>query len=318
MPRIILIGGTGRCGTSILKETLALHPSAASLPFEHRFIVDPDGIADFYAHMRACWSPYTADLQLRRLERLLRGLAHEPLSKRVATKVAKIVGLTPPPYDGWELAKWLPNFEKHIDELMEGLTDFEFPASWPSAPAFQRPQMRHCYKDRWQLAEILGAFIEAAIGDLLNEAGKAFFVEDNTWNILFAREIVDLVPGAKIVHIYRDPRDVVASFVHQRWCPSDPAQAAQWYDALMSHWLKVRRDLPAHSYREVSLERFVYNPMAVLRELCIFAEVPFSRAMLDIDLSHAHIGRWKRDFDAEEQSIVHINLAGWTERLGYA
>ena len=58
---MILVGGTGRCGTSILKEILATHPNAASLPFEYRFIIDPDGIIDFYASYTATWSPYIAD-----------------------------------------------------------------------------------------------------------------------------------------------------------------------------------------------------------------------------------------------------------------
>lgn len=319
MAKIIFIGGTGRCGTSILKEALALHPQAASLPFEYRFIIGPDGVADFYASSCACWSPYLMDARLRRLERFLRGLAYESMDKHLLGELARKLGYTPPQYYGWELSKWLPDFEKHIDGLIERLIDFAFPARWPAAPAWRRnPQMRHCYKDQWELAEILGNFIEAIVDDLLKKAGKTFFVEDNTWNVLFARELVDMLPHAKIVHIYRDPRDVVASFTRQRWCPHNPAQAAQWYGALMSHWLVVRRDLSAHCYREVSLERFVYDRMTVLHELCTFAEIPFNRAMLDIDLSQAHIGRWRRDFNAEEQATVCAIVGKWVEVLGYA
>jgi len=315
----IFIGGTGRCGTSILKEALALHPDAASLPFEYRFIIDPDGVADFYASSCASWSPYVMDARLRRLERFLRGLAYELPSNYILGELAQKLGYTPPQHHGWELAQWLPNFEQHVDRLMEQLTDFTFPARWPSAPPRQRnPQMRHCYKERGELAEVLGGFIKAVISDLLRETGKQFFVEDNTWNILFARELVDLLPDAKIVHIFRDPRDVIASFVRQRWCPPDLAQAAQWYDALMAHWFKVRPDLSAQSYREISLERLVYDPETVLHELCAFAEMPFDPAMLDIDLSHAHVGRWQCDFSSEEQETVQSILADWVERLGYA
>lgn len=314
----IFIGGTGRCGTSILKEALALHPQAASLPFEYRFIIDPDGVADFYASSRASWSPALMHRRLMRLERFLRGLAYEPMGRHILGELVRKLGYTPSQYHGWELARWLPSFEQHINELMHQLTDFTFSARWPSASAWQRgPQMRHCYKGQWELAKILGDFIEAVISDLLKVTGKQFLVEDNTWNMLFARELVDLLPHAKIVHIYRDPRDVVASFVRQRWCPHDPAQAAQWYGALMSHWLIVRCDLPAHCYHEISLERLVYDPETVLHELCAFAEIPFDRAMLEIDLSHAHIGRWQRDFSVKEQQDVQATLANWVERLGY-
>jgi hypothetical protein len=55
MVKMILIGGTGRSGTSIVKEILANHPDASSLPFEYRFIIDPDGLADFYTgYSAAC------------------------------------------------------------------------------------------------------------------------------------------------------------------------------------------------------------------------------------------------------------------------
>ena len=319
MAKIIFIGGTGRCGTSILKEALALHPQAASLPFEHRFIIDPDGVADFYASSCACWSPYLMDARLRRLEQFLRRLAYEPLGKHILGELARKFEYTPSQYHGWELSKWLPNFERHVNELMDQLTDFTFPARWPSAPAWQRdPQMRHCGKTRWPLSDILGAFIEAVINDLLRETGKQFFVEDNTWNVFLARELVDLLPHARIVHIFRDPRDVVASFTRQDWGPHNPADAARWYADMMDHWLAVRRELAAHCYREVSLERLVDRPAEVLHELCAFAEVAYDPAMLEIDLSHAHTGRWQRDFSAEEQQAVCSIVGKWLEVLGYA
>lgn len=325
MAKIIFIGGTGRCGTSILKEALALHPQAASLPFEYRFIIDPDGILDFYAHSRACWTPSICDKRLKRLARFLRRLAYEPIPHRLMGNLIKQLDpqrhwLSPRHHHGWDLSQWLPNYEQHVEKLLSNLVDFSFRGYWPASDSYQMcPESWHCYRrDDWSLAATLGNFLGAVIGDLLKETGKQFLVEDNTWNVFLARELVDLLPQAKIVHIYRDPRDVVASFVHQRWCPRDPLRAACWYVDMMDHWLEVRRELPAHCYREVSLERFVDRPAEVLRELCEFAEIPFDRAMLDIDLSHAHAGRWRHDFDAEEQAVVQSIVDEWVERLGYA
>ena len=51
------IGGTGRCGTSILRTVLSRHSSVATLPIEHRLTVDPDGIFDFYRSYTTGWSP---------------------------------------------------------------------------------------------------------------------------------------------------------------------------------------------------------------------------------------------------------------------
>jgi hypothetical protein len=65
MTKMIFVGGTGRSGTSIVKELIAAHPGAASLPFEYRFIIDPDGLVDFYTSYTAAWSPYLADRTLK-------------------------------------------------------------------------------------------------------------------------------------------------------------------------------------------------------------------------------------------------------------
>ena len=38
--RTILIGGTGRCGTNLLKNIFTNHSSVVTLPFEQRFFID--------------------------------------------------------------------------------------------------------------------------------------------------------------------------------------------------------------------------------------------------------------------------------------
>ena len=324
MIKMILVGGTGRSGTSIVKEVLANHPDAASLPFEYRFVIDPDGIVDFYSSFTTTWSPYLADRRLKRLERLLGGLAQEPLHHRL---VSHLVGccnrdgkiLSPGAYHGWELNRHLPNFERHTRDLMSELVEFSFSACWVGMEGYRLfPRIYHAApRPREELAQILGDFIRNVIGDLVRQTGKGFFVEDNTWNVFFARELLELVPEAKILHVYRDPRDVVASFSHQRWSPTNKEQGAYWYKAMMAHWFNVRSSLPAGSYFELKLEDLVASPEAMLQNICEFVRIPFDRAMLQMDLSHSHSGRWKREYSDREKEKVQAILGDVIEELGY-
>lgn len=323
-PKMVLVGGTGRCGTSILKEILAAHPDAASLPFEYRFIIDPDGIVDFYASYTAVWSPYIADRKLKRLERLLKRLSHESLPHKLFGQLLRLFNpdgklLSPRIYHGWELNRHLPNFEKHVNELMANLVEFSFPACWVGTESYQvKPYVYHvASKSRQEMASLLGDFIRHVIGEYLKQKGKTFFVEDNTWNILFAQEILELLPEAKIVHIYRDPRDVVASFSQQRWSPTDKQQGARWYKSMMERWFEIRPTLPPKSYYELSLEELVASPESTLPSLCQFAEIDFDQAMLKIDLSHSHRGRWQREYSKREKLQVQSILADIIKELGY-
>jgi hypothetical protein len=321
---MILVGGTGRSGTSIVKELIAAHPDAASLPFEYRFIIDPDGLVDFYAGYTAVWSPYLADRKVKRLERLLHCLSEEPFSHRLLGTLIQWLdpdgrALSPRAYHGWELTRHLPNFQQHVEDLMSQLVEFSFPACWVGTDGYQRsPTVYYAPpRSKPELARVLGDFVRGVIEDLLSHTGKAFFVEDNTWNILLARELLDFLPDARIVHVYRDPRDVVASFSQQRWSPTDKEQGARWYKAMMNHWFDVRSTLDLDSYHELSLESLVASPESALRRLCEFADIPFDEAMLALDLSHSHSGRWKTDCSEQEKVEIHRILEDIIRQLGY-
>ena len=311
MSKMIFIGGTGRSGTSIVNKILASHPDAASLPFEYRFIIDPDGLVDFYASYTASWSPFLADRRLKRLEWMLNSLAREPWLSRIIGHVLQGLNydgkkLSPRSYQGWELKRHLPNYELHVQQLMSELIEFSFSARWPGSESYQlSPHLYYAApRSKGELAQILGGFVRNVISDLLEHTGKGFFVEDNTWNVLFAREILDFIPSAKIVHVYRDPRDVVASFSCQRWSPNDKEQGAIWYRDMINHWTGVRSTIPSDSFYEIELEELVIDPETVIKSVCEFAEISFDPVMLELDLSHSHSGRWKAEYNAEERAKV--------------
>lgn len=323
-PKIIFIGGTGRCGTNISKALLTNHPQVATLPFEYRFIIDPDGIVDFYRSYTATWSPFLADRRLKRLEILLHTLAEEPTLHRLAGSLIRYINrdgktLAPRRYYGWNLDVHLPNFKQYTRDLMVKLTEFSFSACWVGTESYAfHPGVYHAGpKSQDELAQILGDFIRRVINGFLVKRGQVFYVEDNTWNILFARELIELVPTAKILHVYRDPRDVVASFTHQRWSPSDTRQAALWYKSIMNHWFTVRADLPRGSYYEYSLESLVNSTEQVVKEICHFTGIPYDPTLLEIDLTKSNSGRWRQEFSNEDQQIIQDVLGETVREFGY-
>lgn len=324
-PKIVFIGGTGRSGTNISKAILSKHPEVASLPFEYRFIIDPDGLVDFYKSFTAAWSPYMADRRLRRLEKFLRGLSREPLGHRIAGEIIRMLNrdgriISPRQYHRWHLNAHLPNFEKHVNNLMRNLVQFTFPAAWVGTKSYTLfPKVYYAGPILSEnLAHIIGNFIKAVIGDFLASQKKSVFVEDNTWNILFAQELLEFVPTAKILHVYRDPRDVIASFVHQRWSPSDVEQATLWYRDIMTRWLTIRNLLPPDAYFEYSLEELVQLPKTTLSRICDFIGIPFAPSLLEIDLSHSHRGRWRKDFSPKQIQVIENILYDILIEFGFS
>lgn len=324
VPNIIFIGGTGRSGTNITKEIFQKHPVVASLPFEYRFIIDPDGLVDFYCSYTAAWSPYLADRKIKRLERLLNVVASDSLLHKVVGNLLRYINpngkvISRHCYHRWELEKHLPNFQKHSQMLIDTLKDFSFSASWVGTESYvYHPRIYYGGpKTKEELSKIFGRYICQIISDLLEQENKQFFVEDNTWNILFARELLEFLPTAKILHIYRDPRDVVVSLMHQRWAPSTVKETALWYNSIISHWFSIRTTLPAGSYLECRLEDLVNHPERTLRAICQFTEIPYDDILLETDLSRSHAGRWKRELPQKEQNILQTVLDKVITQLGY-
>lgn len=222
---ICFIAGTGRSGTTILRRIFGQHPLVAILPFESRFIVDPDGIVDFYCSYTSLWSPYMSDIRLKRLEKLLidtskQNIFHTAI-QGVLNKIIDKSGLiiSRKRYSGVNLGKFAPKIDEHITHLISDLCDFCYNGTWVGAKSYTlKPNIYFSApKSKEDLANILGEFIRRVIDSIMKEQNKNFFVEDTPrGNMLFAPELLDLVPEAKIIHIYRDPRDVVASYSKKR------------------------------------------------------------------------------------------------------
>ncbi len=300
--KIVFIGGTGRCGTNILKDILGLHTDIATLPFEYRFIIDPDGLVDFYNSFET-WTPYVIDRRLKRLETLL---------EKLSNKKSQLIG-----YKDWELDKHIPEFSEFVVKLINELHTFYFYGSWIGA---ENQAIQMCYsspKSKETLKPIIRKFINDVISSILKKQNKKMYVEDNTWNILFAKELLEIMPDAKIIHIYRNPLDVVTSFVKQRWCPSEIELSVKMYADIINRWFEIRKGLPVNSFYEIRFEKLIHNPKETITDICNFIGLPFNKKMLDINLNKHNIGRWRKDLTASEISLLKVMLEDIIIKLNY-
>ena len=318
------IGGTGRCGTSILRTILSRHSKVATLPIEHRLMVDPDGIFDFYRSYTTGWSPYYADEKLTRLKIFLEELSSTSSVHKIFRYLFKAlqlagISITSKKYLDVELSRFIPNYSEHVNTLLNELVEFEYTGERLGTGSYSfnnKIQYAPNYSKE-QLKKIFQNFIHSFIQDILTHNNKDCFIEDNTWNILFSADLLDLIPNAKIISIIRDPRDVVASLSKQKWMPANKAQSAKIYNDLIIEWIEISRNLDKQSWIEVRLEDIVLEPESQIRKICDFIELPWEDNLLKIDLSKSNSGQWEKDFSEEEQRSVIPLLAEYIKSFGY-
>ncbi len=315
--RAIFITGTGRSGTNIFKGVLSNHSRVATLPFEYRFTVDPRGIFDFYNTFPSIWTPYWADAKIKDLESFLLSLAERSADDNL--NFGDNSKTTPTPYSGWELNKWIPDYERFVNELISSLIEFKYHSRWPgTAHGIENNQM-YFSKNMSQkdLISPLSIFLNSCFSSICASGNKDFLVEDNTHNILFAKSINEIIPGGKLAHIIRDPRDVIASLMTQRWAPKDLEACTTWYLEVIHKWFEQRSLIPDSFYTEIRFEDLVNKTSNTLEAFAAWSGIDTQKSMLEVDLSKSNIGRHKSQFTRREKSNLDSRLASILEEYSY-
>ncbi|MCU0668639.1 MAG: sulfotransferase [Myxococcota bacterium] len=122
--------------------------------------------------------------------------------------------------------------------------------------------------------------------------------------------LLHLFPGARFVHIVRDPRDVARSWIEFGWEGNGWAAGRAWAD-VESLWDRIRPRIPGDRVHEVRFEDLVRDPPAELARLCSFFGIPYTDAMLRYPETSTYgpvdpnqVGKWRKTLPLREQRRV--------------
>ena len=137
------------------------------------------------------------------------------------------------------------------------------------------------------------------------------------YNVLHADRLLEMFPTARIIHVYRDPRDVLSSYLTKTWGGNDALIVAERIACVYERWFAVRERLPPHSFREIALEQFVAAPAQNMHSLLEFVGVkPYELPYAMVSTQKANCARWVRD-DAVASPKISECLQPIITRLGY-
>lgn len=270
----IWIGGTGRCGTNLMKELLNKSGETYSYPFEIRFLVDPDGIIDYYSSVKNLWNPQISDVKLKRLEELLYSLS-------------KKGGYI---YPDWELEEHIDNFNKLNHDLIRNLTEHDFMGKW--CRVAEETSLCRTKESIFETRKVLGEYLK----DIFYR-DKQIYVDDGTYNLFYAHLIKKLLPNSKFIYMKRNPIQTILSMADQDWCPDQWRETQKWYfDS------KKRIEYSLNCVHEdvigIQLEELVENPKYIMDKVCDFIsieEIKESYINEIVDSDKMHI----REIDSE-------------------
>jgi hypothetical protein len=139
-------------------------------------------------------------------------------------------------------------------------------------------------------------------------------------------------PGARIIHLLRDPRDVVASLMRMPWADHNVlGNARMWLRCNLA----ARRSRHRPQYLEVRYEELVTRPEQELNRVCALVGEEYSPAMLvpnpdrtgvlgvpwyqraEESLTTERIGKWREQLTPDESALVEWFVGQHLQTFGY-
>ncbi len=276
--KAIFIGGTGRCGTTILRRSFRLHPDCLTFDTELRILVGPGGLLDLLEAFVSRWDPWVGDDAVQRFAR--------------AAKLHFAIGRVPPLSKAVARVMDMVTRRKHARLRRDTAWGFMYetvPLSTDQAQA------------------VMDEFLA-----ILNPEDKTL-VDDTPYNICHAARIFEWVPDAKLVHIVRHPREVLGSMGEMPWgAPTWDLNARR-----IAHVLR-KGVLSSDEERVIvtRLEDLVDDPLGEMQLLCIRLGLPWHVDLVHVPIERTQVNKHKLDPAGRRAYKKH--LASLAEALGYA
>jgi Sulfotransferase family len=158
---------------------------------------------------------------------------------------------------------------------------------------------------------------------------KRRFGEKTPQHAFFVATLCEWYPHCRIIHLVRDPRDVVASLLRMPWGSRNAlVNARRWRGSVTA----VERAGSRDNLIRVRYEQLVSDPESELRRICDFVgEEPhaglgaaasppadawwFARAAAPV--TTARRGAWRQELTSEDVAVIEWVAAPFMRRFGY-
>jgi hypothetical protein len=196
----VFVGGSGRCGTTILGRTVGLHSNVFTFPDEPKFLAEMPGSLLEYAR-----NPAHPALR-QNFEKRIRGYFFRRWSEREQRDIG--------------ICSYVDR--THYFACVESLLD-SFPA----------PDLEERYAQ-------IRTFMNALYAPTVSQRGARRWCDDSPLTVLYLLDLAAIYPDFKFIHVIRDGRGVARSYCRLGWCPTMPAALRLWHSRVAAGRLMGR------------------------------------------------------------------------------
>ncbi len=281
LERAVLVGGTGRSGTTIAGRVLNHHPGLAlTTPRELRFLTGKGGIIDTLGPLLPGGTPTES--------------TPETLARRMRQRFYR-----------WRKPSGIEEgLHRTVDpEVLEAAVN-HYLAESPTDPIGAARRL-----------------VFDIIPSTLRKRPQCRWVDSTPTNAQRVQALHELLPKAQVVHMMRDGRDVAVSFANQSFGPDDPLEALQMWGERMLRSFAEECRVPSDVVLRVDLADWVgADGVESLRSACDFLGVDRDPAFEtwfreNVTAEAMHPGRWRRDLTPNVAEELDRRYTQWCALL---
>ncbi|HSY16775.1 MAG TPA: sulfotransferase [Candidatus Acidoferrales bacterium] len=142
-----------------------------------------------------------------------------------------------------------------------------------------------CYMQEDEFVGLQRKYVSSVLGLMLRGLVPGeIFLEKTPSNARYVKEIITLLPAAKIIHLIRDPRDVTASLLAaaktwgRPWATSHVGEAVKLWREHVCAAQSAGAKMPSGQYLELYYEDLFADTAGCLRRIANFAQVTWPDA----------------------------------------
>jgi len=140
------------------------------------------------------------------------------------------------------------------------------------------------------------------------------WIEKTPRNVLMFNKLSKVFPDAKLIHIHRDPKDVIDSTAIHNWSPHGIEYSIYMYKNWLTRWEMVCDEVRTHpNYLEISYREFCDNSQ-------IWNNI-FDHMGLDCiprpNISCRHVGRYKSTWKSEHYRLFNDLIKDRAKEQGF-
>jgi hypothetical protein len=318
-----------------MADLLNTHPAIVLPAHENKLIVEKDGLKDLVDQLGGRFDlkrQHYAVANFIRWARTLRalGFGDKALNDRVRELMAGRMGLHKAceavgrEHPGAEFSIHaigqfigLEHYDACVNDFVRSLIGSVAEEGIVDTEGLIRPFITPRPMARGEALAACRGFLDRLYAPSLARAGAERWCDDTPDSWLYVDFLHELYPDMRFIHMIRDPRDVVGSYMKQTWAPSDPKVIVGLFKAQFADYEAVKARAPAERVKEIRLEDISADKAAVLDDLAAFLGVEnrFDPAVFAVE--KVGTGSYADKLGTEVLGLIETELADWMAKHRY-